>query len=164
MYGAILISAGEFALFVPSDVSFYLRLVLLMAGTGLLKGNVSTIVGQLYAKGDVRRDAGFSLFYMGINLGALISPFICGYIGEKVSWRLGFAVAGAAMLAGIVQYVLGAKYLGDAGLRPATTGNPVKDAAARRSAWTAVYAGLGVFALVGALGGLGVITITQISD
>src|SRR5690349_10924459 len=134
LIGGILIAAGEFCLFLSYDVTLYLGLVLLMFGTGMLKGNVSTIVGQLYAKGDVRRDAGFSLFYMGINLGALISPFICGYIGEKVSWRLGFAVAGAAMLAGIVQYVLGAKYLGDAGLRPATTGNPAKDAAARRSA------------------------------
>jgi POT family proton-dependent oligopeptide transporter len=164
LIGGILIAAGEFCLVISSDVTLYLGLVLLMFGTGMLKGNVSTIVGQLYRKGDLRRDAGFSLFYMGINLGALISPFICGYIGEKVSWRLGFAVAGAAMLAGLVQYALGSKYLGDAGLHPATTGDPVKDAASRRTAWTAVFAGLGVFVLVGALGALGVITMTQISD
>jgi POT family proton-dependent oligopeptide transporter len=164
LIGGILIAAGEFCLFVSSDVTLYLGLVLLMFGTGMLKGNVSTIVGQLYPKGDQRRDAGFSLFYMGINIGALISPVICGYIGEKISWRLGFAVAGAAMLAGLIQYVLGAKYLGDAGLRPATTGDPAKDAASKRNAWTAVFLGLGVFVLVGALGGLGVITMTQISD
>jgi POT family proton-dependent oligopeptide transporter len=164
LIGGVLIAAGEFCLFISSDVTLYLGLVLLMFGTGMLKGNVSTIVGQLYQKGDLRRDAGFSLFYMGINLGALISPFICGYIGEKISWRLGFAVAGAAMLADIIQFVLGGKYLGEAGLHPATTGDPAKDKQRRRSAWTAVLGGVGVFALVGALGGFGVVTITQISD
>src|SRR5215831_448390 len=103
--GGVLIAAGQFALFLPSEASFFAGLALLMAGTGFLKGNVSTIVGQLYAKGDPRRDSGFSIFYMGINLGALISPIICGYIGEKISWRLGFAAAGAGMLAGVIQYL-----------------------------------------------------------
>jgi POT family proton-dependent oligopeptide transporter len=158
LIGGILITAGEFCLFLQATFTLYLGLVLLMFGTGFLKGNVSTIVGQLYAKHDVRRDAGFSLFYMGINLGALISPVICGYIGEKISWRLGFAVAGAAMLAGLIQYALGGKYLGDAGLRPA------QDASSRRSAWIALFGCLGLFALVGTLGGLGLITMTQISD
>ena len=87
LIGGIFIAAGEFCLVVPSETSFYLGLVCLMLGTGLLKGNVSTIVGQLYAPGDPRRDSGFSIFYMGINLGALISPLICGYVGERVSWR-----------------------------------------------------------------------------
>ncbi len=81
LIGGILIAAGEFALVVPSEVSFYLGLILLVCGTGMLKGNVSTIVGQLYAPGDLRRDSGFSIFYMGINIGALISPLICGYVG-----------------------------------------------------------------------------------
>ena len=74
LIGGILIAAGEFCLVAPSEASFYLGLVLLMMGTGLLKGNVSTIVGQLYRQGDPRRDSGFSIFYMGINIGALISP------------------------------------------------------------------------------------------
>src|SRR5579863_5319670 len=82
MYGALLITAGEFCLMAPSESIFYLGLVLLVAGTGFLKGNVSTIVGQLYAKGDQRRDAGFSIFYMGINIGAFLAPILCGYIGE----------------------------------------------------------------------------------
>jgi POT family proton-dependent oligopeptide transporter len=103
-------------------------LVLLMFGTGMLKGNVSTIVGQLYPRGDIRRDAGFSIFYMGINTGALISPVICGYIGEKVSWRLGFGVAGLAMLLGIVQYLWGSKHLGEAGLHPARHRSPTASA------------------------------------
>src|SRR3954447_18157442 len=164
LLGGILITLGEFCLFVQADFTLYLGLVLLMVGTGFLKGNVSTIVGQLYAKGDIRRDAGFSIFYMGINLGALISPVICGYIGEKVSWRLGFGVAGLGMLLGLVQFLLGGKHLGEAGLRPASTGDPARDAAQKRSAWMAVYIGIGAFLLVGGLGASGVVTITQISD
>src|SRR4051794_6479518 len=135
LIGGILIAAGEFCLVAPSEILFYLGLVLLMFGTGLLKGNVSTIVGQLYPKGDPRRDSGFSIFYMGINIGALISPIICGYVGEKISWRLGFGVAGIGMLLGLVQFLLQGKYLGDAGMRPATTGDPQKDADQKRSAW-----------------------------
>jgi POT family proton-dependent oligopeptide transporter len=119
LYGGILIAAGQFCLVAPSMMTFYLGLVLLVMGTGLLKPNVSTIVGQLYAPGDGRRDAAFSIFYMGINLGALISPFACGWVGEKVGWRLGFGLAGVGMIAGLIQYTLGGKYLGVAGLHPA---------------------------------------------
>src|SRR5436853_130079 len=104
LMGGILIAAGEFCLVLPAEASFYLGLVLLMAGTGLLKGHVSTIVGQLYATSDPRRDSGFSIFYMGINLGALIAPIFCGYVGERISWRLGFGLAGVGMLAGLIQY------------------------------------------------------------
>jgi POT family proton-dependent oligopeptide transporter len=164
LFGGILIALGEFCLFIQADITLYLGLVLLMIGTGFLKGNVSTIVGQLYRRGDVRRDAGFSIFYMGINLGALISPVICSYIGEKVSWRLGFGVAGAGMLIGVVQYLWGSKHLGDAGLHPASTGDPARDREQRRSAWMAVWAGVGAFAVIGIVGALGLVTMTQISD
>ena len=95
LYGGMLIAAGQFCLAAPSMAVFYVGLILLVLGTGLLKPNVSTIVGQIYAQGDVRRDAGFSIFYMGINLGALISPLACGWLGERVSWPLGFGLAGA---------------------------------------------------------------------
>src|SRR6478609_7814801 len=115
LIGGIFIAAGEFGLFIPSDTSFYLGLVLLMFGTGLLKGNVSTIVGQLYPKGDPRRDAGFSIFYMGINIGALISPIICDYLGENVGWHYGFGAAGVGMTLGVIQYVAGWRFLGDTG-------------------------------------------------
>jgi proton-dependent oligopeptide transporter, POT family len=164
--GGIFISIGEFCLMAPGDAFFYPGLVLLMTGTGLLKGNVSTIVGQLYPKGDPRRDSGFSIFYMGINIGALISPIFCGYIGEKISWRWGFGVAGIGMLAGLIQYLLGAKHLGSAGLRPPSTGDPELDRRQKRNAALAVGAGLGVFALLGILGAAGVIgfTATMISD
>ncbi|HXB72038.1 MAG TPA: peptide MFS transporter [Candidatus Acidoferrales bacterium] len=164
--GGACIAAGEFCLVVPSEVSFYLGLVLLMIGTGMLKGNVSTIVGQLYKLGDLRRDSGFSLFYMGINTGALVSPFICGYVGERISWRLGFGVAGLGMLVGLIQFVLGSKHLGNAGLHPHSTGNAELDRKQKRNAAMAVGGGLGAFAILGVLGAAGVIefTPTGISD
>jgi POT family proton-dependent oligopeptide transporter len=166
LVGGVLIAIGEFCLVAPSETAFYSGLVLLMMGTGLLKGNVSTIVGQLYSKNDLRRDSGFSIFYMGINIGSLISPIICGYVGEKISWRLGFGMAGIGMLAGLVQYLLGSKHLGSAGLRPASTGDPGLDQRQKRNAWLAVASGLGIFALLGILGGVGVIpfTATGIAD
>jgi POT family proton-dependent oligopeptide transporter len=166
LLGGLFIAGGEFCLMGPSQGAFYLALVLLMVGTGLLKGNVSTIVGQLYRQGDPRRDSGFSIFYMGINIGALISPIFCGWVGERISWRLGFGLAGLGMLAGLIQYVLGGKYLGDAGLRPASTGDAAKDARQRRNALWALGAGLAVFAALGVLGATGVIafTVALISD
>jgi proton-dependent oligopeptide transporter, POT family len=166
LIGGVLIAAGEFSLMVPGDLFFYAGLVLLMFGTGMLKGNVSTIVGQIYRKGDPRRDSGFSIFYMGINIGALISPLIVGYIGERISWRLGFGVAGLGMLLGLIQYILGGKYLGDAGLHPASTGNPELDRRQKRSAALAVGAGLGVLVLTGLLAATGAITFsaTSIAD
>jgi POT family proton-dependent oligopeptide transporter len=166
LIGGIFIAAGEFCLVVPSEISFYAGLVLLMMGTGLLKGNVSTIVGQLYAKGDPRRDSGFSIFYMGINIGALISPIFCGWVGETISWRLGFGLAGVGMLAGLIQYVLQGKYLGSAGLHPASTGDAALDRRQKRNATLAVGGGLGIFAVLGVLGATGALafTATAISD
>ena len=76
------------------------------------------MVGQLYGANDHRRDAGFSIFYMGINIGAFLSPLICGYVGETINWHWGFGIAGIGMTLGLIQYTLGAKYLGDAGLYP----------------------------------------------
>ena len=146
LYGGILIAAGEFCLMAPSTSVFYLGLVLLMAGTGFLKGNVSTIVGQLYTREDPRRDSGFSIFYMGINIGALISPIFCGYIGEHYSWRLGFGLCGLGMLAGLVQYVITGRYLGAAGLHPAVTGDIEADRRRKRTAIRAL--GLGTAVLV----------------
>src|SRR5262249_8480785 len=92
---------------------------------GLLKANISSIVGQLYGEDDPRRDAGFSIFYMGINLGALISPLVCGYLGQRVGWHWGFGAAGVGMTLGLAQYVLGLRRLGKAGLlesKPADSG------------------------------------------
>jgi POT family proton-dependent oligopeptide transporter len=166
LYGGILISGGNFCLASPGITAFYSGLGLLMLGTGLLKPNVSTIVGQLYAQGDNRRDSGFSIFYMGINIGALISPLICGWVGERVNWRLGFAVSGIGMVVGLVQYVLSDKYLGEAGLHPASTGNPDEDRRQKRLGSLGIAAVLLLLIILAALASTGVITITaeQISD
>lgn len=114
--GGIIIAAGHFSMAVPSVTTFYLGLLLIVIGTGLLKPNVSTIVGELYPEGGARRDAGFTVFYMGINLGAFLGPLLCGTLGEKVSWHLGFGLAGIGMVAGLIQYKLTEKHLGDKGL------------------------------------------------
>jgi proton-dependent oligopeptide transporter, POT family len=105
--GGAIIAAGHFVLAFDVLSAFYLGLVLIVIGTGLLKPNVSTLVGSLYAPGDARRDAGFSLFYMGINLGAFLGPIIAGYLAQRVNWHVGFAAAGVGMTLGLVQYVLG---------------------------------------------------------
>jgi proton-dependent oligopeptide transporter, POT family len=114
--GGTLIAAGNFSLAGPGLPMFYVGLTLIILGTGMLKPNVSAIVGDLYPEGGARRDAGFSIFYMGINVGAFVSPLICGYLGENVNWHLGFAAAGIGMVLGLIQYRLGYTYLKDAGL------------------------------------------------
>ncbi len=122
LWGGIFIALGEYALAIPRMESFYLGLGLIVIGTGLLKPNISTMVGSLYTEHDARRDGGFSIFYMGINLGAMIAPLICGYLGENIDWHYGFLAAGVGMTLGLIQYVLGGKYLGRAGLT--TLGTP----------------------------------------
>jgi proton-dependent oligopeptide transporter, POT family len=111
LYGGIIIAAGHFTMAVPGLPFFYAGLGLIIIGTGLLKPNVSSMVGSLYRRDDVRRDAGFSMFYMGINLGAFIAPLICGWLGQKSNWHFGFAAAGVGMIIGLIQYVAGRKYL-----------------------------------------------------
>jgi POT family proton-dependent oligopeptide transporter len=121
LVGGVIIALGHFCLAIPSVTTFFMGLVLIVSGTGLLKPNVSAMVGQLYPEHDARRDAGFSIFYMGINIGATIAPLICSYVGETINWHYGFALAGIGMTAGVIQYVLGAKTLGTAGAAPAPT-------------------------------------------
>jgi POT family proton-dependent oligopeptide transporter len=111
LLGGIIIAAGHFTLAFKALPTFYAGLALIVIGTGLLKPNVSILVGSLYEPGDQRRDAGFSIFYMGINLGAFLGPIIAGYLAQKVNWHAGFACAGVGMLFGLVQYVLGKKRL-----------------------------------------------------
>jgi POT family proton-dependent oligopeptide transporter len=123
LWGGIVIAVGHFSMAIPRVDTFYLGLALIVIGTGLLKPNISTMVGALYSQEDARRDAGFSIFYMGINLGALLSPLVCGYLGENINWHYGFAAAGVGMTLGLIQYVLGAKYLGAAGIDTAGTEN-----------------------------------------
>jgi proton-dependent oligopeptide transporter, POT family len=111
LIGGIIIAAGHFSMAIPGLPFFFLGLGLIVIGTGLLKPNVSSMVGSLYRRDDSRRDAGFSLFYMGINLGAFIAPLICGWLGQKWNWHFGFAAAGVGMIIGLIQYVAGKRYL-----------------------------------------------------
>ena len=116
LWGGVVIAAGHFTMAVPATGAFYLGLTLIVLGTGLLKPNVSAIVADLYPEGGARRDAGFSVFYMGINVGALAGPLVCGTLGENVNWHLGFSAAGVGMGLGVVQYVWGWRHMGDAGV------------------------------------------------
>lgn len=120
LYGGIIIAAGNALLAAPMMWAFYLGLGMICVGTGLLKTNASTMVGALYAKGDNRRDAGFSLYYMGINLGAFLAPLAIGYVGQAINWRLAFLLVTAGMTVGLIQYVATQRHLGEAGLRTAT--------------------------------------------
>ena len=120
LLGGVAIMLGHFTLVFTALPFFYTGLALIVIGTGLLKPNVSTLVGSLYAIGDRRRDAGFSIFYMGINLGAVLGPLVAGYLAQRVSWHIGFGCAGVGMLLGLVQYVLGRKRLQPALERIAT--------------------------------------------
>ena len=111
LIGGIVIMLGHFSLVFPQMPFFYAGLALIVIGTGLLKPNVSTLVGSLYPQGDIRRDNGFSIFYMGINVGALIGPLVAGYLAQRVSWHVGFASAGVGMAVGLIQLALGRHYL-----------------------------------------------------
>jgi POT family proton-dependent oligopeptide transporter len=111
LWGGIIIALGHFTLAFREIPFFYAGLSLIVIGTGLLKPNATTMLGTLYSPEDARRDAGFSIFYMGINLGAFIGPIIAGALAQRVDWHAGFACAGFGMLAGVIQYVLGRERL-----------------------------------------------------
>jgi len=164
--GGVLIASGHFSMAVPSLTTFYLGLVLIVIGTGLLKGNVSVIVGRLYGKDDGRRDAGYSIFYMGINTGAFVAPLICGYLGQRVNWHAGFAAAGVGMVLGLIQYTLGRKYLGEAGLHPADPGTVDGFARQKREATHWLGGGIAVLVLFGFGVYTGILPVTakQIAD
>jgi POT family proton-dependent oligopeptide transporter len=146
--GGCIIALGHFSMAIENVSTFFLGLVLIVIGTGLLKPNISAMVGELYPEGGARRDAGFSIFYMGINLGAFVAPLICGPLGENVNWHLGFAAAGIGMVFGLVQYAMGGKYLGEAGLRPNAGNDPVARSQALRVLIGAVVLGVVLVALV----------------
>ncbi len=117
-WGGILMAIGTFLMAIPGSFAFYAGVSILIVGNGFFKPNISTMVGSLYKEGDPRRDAGFSLFYSGINIGALLSGLIIAYIGTSISWSLGFALAGVCMLIGLGLFVFTQKTLGPIGLVP----------------------------------------------
>ena len=118
LIGAIIITIGHYILALPFEKTFFLGLVFVSIGTGLLKPNISTIVGQLYKPGDIRIDAGYTIFYMSINIGSMLGFLVCGYLGEKVGWHWGFGAAGVGMTFGVIQYIFSKASLGEAGLKP----------------------------------------------
>ncbi|MGK0253671.1 MAG: POT family proton-dependent oligopeptide transporter [Mariniflexile sp.] len=111
LYGGLLLVAGHSILAVEQMWAFYTGLGLIIAGVGMLKPNISTMVGGLYKQGDIRRDKGFTIFYIGINVGAFLSSLIVGTVGEVYGWHYGFGLAGIGMALGLIQYMLGQKYL-----------------------------------------------------
>ncbi|PTX41690.1 POT family proton-dependent oligopeptide transporter [Christiangramia gaetbulicola] len=115
LIGGIVLVAGHGILAVEQMWAFYTGLGLIIAGVGFLKPNISTMVGGLYKEGDIRRDKGFTIFYIGINLGAFLSSLIVGYVGENIGWHYGFGLAGIAMALGLIVYLLGQKHLTNVG-------------------------------------------------
>lgn len=166
LWGGVLIMCGHFSMAVPTLGAFYLGLLLIVLGTGLLKPNVSAIVGQIYAPDDVRRDAGFSIFYMGINIGGFTAPLVCGYLGQRVDWHWGFGAAGIGMAFGLVQYQLGRRYLGDAGRLPAPAESPAAATSLRVRALAVVggVSAIVVAVVAGALLGWWTISPVLVAD
>jgi proton-dependent oligopeptide transporter, POT family len=111
LWGGILIACGHYAMAVPTAAMTWAGLGLISAGTGLLKPNVATMVGKLYRTDDERRDAGFALYYMAINIGAFAGPLITGWLGDHQGWHWGFSAAAVGMTFGLVQYVAGRRHL-----------------------------------------------------
>jgi len=165
--GALLITAGHLSIGVSGmagvglgKIFFFLGLILIVCGTGLLKPNISAIVGDLYPEGGARRDAGFSIFYMGINVGAFAGQLVTGFLGESVGWHYGFGAAGVGMALGLVAYWLSAgKTLGPIGLLPSRDPNAAVQAAKERQVKLATGVGLGLVALVFVLAATGAITL-----
>ncbi|MCP3739899.1 peptide MFS transporter [Rossellomorea sp. BNER] len=123
-YGGVFIMLGHIALAVPGSLSmFFVSMVLIVLGTGLLKPNVSSVVGEIYSEEDNRRDAGFSIFYMGINLGAFLSPLIVGKVGMDIDFHLGFAIAAVGMFFGLLVFIFTKKK--NLGLAGTVVANPL---------------------------------------
>jgi POT family proton-dependent oligopeptide transporter len=165
LYGGIIIALGHFSMALPGPLFFYLGLLLIVVGTGLLKPNISTMVGDLYPEGGARRDAGFSIFYMGINIGAFIAPLVVGWLGERVDWHMGFGAAGFGMVLGVIQYGVGGKHLGEVGRNPKNVAPPPAEPGqpgAARSSRLLGLAMLGVLVgLLGVMQLLGVVDLTS---
>ena len=174
-WGGVLIMLGHISLALPAKASFFFGLVLVVLGTGLLKGNISALVGHLYATDDDRRDAGFSLYYMGVNLGGMLGPLFTGWFAQQPAfrrmlegwgmapesaWHFGFGAAAVGMFFGLVQYHFGRKHLPAAGDRPLGIATP-EDASEARASF-AKWIGLGalVIAILGGLSLAGTLDIT----
>lgn len=159
-WGGSIIALGHFTLAIPTESTFYPGLALVAMGTGLLKPNISALVGALYSQEDSRRDSGFTLFYMGINIGGMMGPLICGTLGQHpgFGWHWGFGAAGVGMVLGLIQYHFGKKNLGDAGLKPY-----INQPSETRQNWKYLLYGIALVILITVLGLFGVYQVTPLS-
>ena len=163
-YGAFLITAGHLSIgvssFIGGKLFFFLGLILIVLGTGLLKPNISAIVGDLYPEGGARRDAGFSIFYMGINTGSFLGQLVTGFLGEKYGYHWGFGAAGVGMLFGLLWFSFRARStLGSIGTETTRDPDPAKQANQESTVKLVVGIGLAILAVVVVLAATGVITI-----
>src|SRR5512134_480275 len=181
LYGGVLIMLGHICLALPFLSTFYTGLALIISGTGLLKPNISVMVGQLYSEADHRRDAGFSIFYMGINIGAFLAPLVCGWLAQseefrgmlaraglspESAWHWGFGMAAIGMFFGLLQYLGGWKHLGNAGMHPGGAGDAAARVASRRTLlrWSGGIAATVALLLAAALAGVAHITPAAVGN
>ena len=164
-YGGIVIMCGHFILAVPAVPTFYIGLIFVALGTGLLKPNVSAIVGKLYPQGGAACDAGYTIFYVGINVGAMLGPLVCSALGEsaRFGWHYGFAAAGFGMLFGLIQFHMHKTRLGSAGLLPAHLQDGAEVTTPPSYGWLMVNAGLALIVIVTALALSGVIQVNALA-
>jgi POT family proton-dependent oligopeptide transporter len=168
LWGAILISAGHIAIgvsaFAAGKSAFFLGLLLIVLGTGLLKPNISAIVGDLYPEDSPKRDSGFSIFYMGINIGAFAGQLITGFLGEIYGWHYGFGAAGVGMLVGLLVFAWRAKAtLGDIGLEPTKDPDPVKQKKTENMAKVFITASSVIIAVVFILAATGLVILNPVA-
>ena len=156
-YGGIVIALGHFTLAIPRNETFFLGLILVALGSGILKPNMSTLVADLYPEGGSRRDAGFTIFYMGVNLGAFLGPLVCSWLGEKVNWHYGFGAAGIGMVLGLIQFRLTRRHLGGAGLERGS------DAPLHWAERVGLFGGTAALIIVIALGFAGILHFNAIA-
>ncbi|MFD5420678.1 peptide MFS transporter [Streptomyces sp. NPDC127069] len=161
LWGGVLIACGHYAMAVPAPATTWTGLGLISAGTGLLKPNVASMVGRLYRTDDERRDAGFALYYMAINIGAFAGPLVAGWLGEHQGWHWGFSAAAAGMTAGLAQYVLGRRRLPG---RDGSATHALPPAARRTAVRRIAAAGLALAALATLLAAIGWLTMPRFVD
>ncbi len=158
-YGGIIIMCGHIVLAIPNDSTFFVGLILVILGTGLLKPNIGAVVGQLYSKTDERRDAGYAIYYMGINVGSLIGYTVCGWLAVEAGWHYAFGAAAVGMFFGLVQFYRTSDNLQGVSAAPEVGMSP----AGQRRSWMSIMIFLGALAVVTVLTMLGTISIDAVS-
>ncbi len=146
LLGGALMALGHFVLAIPKDSTFFVALALIIVGNGFFKPNISTFVGTLYKKNDIRKDSGFTIFYMGINIGAWLSPLVCGWLAREYGWHYGFGLAGLGMLIGLIVFWSGIQHgvFLDKGLPPSTNVLDKKWMGLKQKVWIPIISLLAV--------------------